>query len=76
MTIAVDDTDYRKWDGEEHWSSDQQIDWDAPLQVFEVNGGDGQWEYRTGIQRLLLDLEMNYRGYKALELKFARINYT
>jgi hypothetical protein len=70
LTIAVDDTDYRKWDGEEHWSSDQQIDWDAPLQVFEVNGGDGQWEYRTGIQRLLLDLEMNYRGYKA------RINYT
>jgi hypothetical protein len=44
--------------------------------VFEVNGGDGQWEYRDGIQRLSLDLEMHYRGYKALELKFARINYT
>jgi hypothetical protein len=48
----------------------------CPLQVFEVNGGDGQWEYRNGIQRLLLDLEMHYRGYKVLELKFARINYT
>jgi 2EXR family len=76
LTIAVDDTDYRKWDGEEHWSNYQQIDWDAPLLEYEVKKSDGQWEYMNGIQRFLLGLEMQYGGYKAPELKFARINYT
>ena len=42
---------------------------------FEVREGDAKWMYREGIQKFLHALERNYRGYKAPELKFARISY-
>jgi hypothetical protein len=41
LTIAIDNTDYGRWDAEEHWSAYQQIDWNSPLQEFEMKKGDG-----------------------------------
>jgi hypothetical protein len=76
LTIAVDDTDYSKWDREEHWSLYQQVDWNSPLQELQVMQGDDLWGYKNDIHQSLLKMEQYYPWYKAPKLKFARINYT
>jgi hypothetical protein len=76
LTIAVDHTDYNKWEEDEHWSVSQRINWDAPLQEIVIREGDGQWAYMSGIQKFLHGLEYYFPGYKAPELQFARIIYT
>lgn len=70
LTIAVNDTDYGRWDGDEHWSLYQPVDWDSLLEEFEVKEGDDQWGYMEGIQRFLREMETLNSGYKAPKLKF------
>jgi hypothetical protein len=47
LTIAIDDTDYSKWDREEHWSVHQQVDWNSPLQELQVRQGDDHWGFKN-----------------------------
>jgi len=76
LTIAIDETKYYKWEGDEHWSVSQQVNWGFPLQEMEVREGDEQRQFKSQIQRHLEQIELYYPGYKAPKLKFARMLYT
>jgi hypothetical protein len=76
LTIAIDNTDYSKWNREEHWSVYQQVDWNSPLQELQVKQGDDLWGYKNDIHEFLLKMEHSNPLYKAPVLKFARINHT